>query len=803
MARPSASASVALTLLLAAGALSRAAELVDARPLTDRVLMLRFADGRVVHHAIGRPRTEERVIGVPLDVAAAGRTSSYGVVSPDDPAYRERRAPRSVARKSKGLDFAWFADRWVDGHVVNDRPDRVLEHWVCLFLPSPMKRGARYRVEARGLAANAASAEVLFDETRTRSEAVHVNLLGYVPDAPRKYAYVHHWLGDGGSLDLAPHEGAACRVVDESSGATVFTGRLAFRAEASRRETAHVSDSPPHGTFLNAEVSDCDFSGLRRPGRYVVAVDGVGASFPFRIDPDVYREAFVTVARGLYHNRSGIALEEPYTRFTRPAPHNPRLTPGFAGRLLYTASRFVDWGSEGGDAKALLAEARGPLESAGWYQDAGDWDSYESHLRVPQELLTAYEMAPSNFRPGELRIPESANGLPDVLNEAAWLPRFCFRLRHELLDKGYGTGGLGLRIAGDAFGSDEGTLADGTKVGRGSWQDTDRTWVASGEDPWSTYRYAGVAAHLAFCLKIAGRADPEGVDWPREAREAYAWAEGHTRPGDETKDPPLRDRRAYAAASLFRLTGERAYEARLIEDTREVTAATLVWGDRRFGPFVYALGGGPAAPDPAALARLRAALVATADHVLVEVAGKRALRWGGDWSMPMLVGQQTTPWLLEGAVGYVLARRAGSPKAEEYLAALYTSADYFLGTNALNTTWVTGLGPRHPEQVFHMDAWYNGRGEPHPGVIPYGPWRKEKPRGQGPWDVDWANDSVYPEIDRWPGNERWFGNRCAPMSSEFTIHQNTAPAAAIFGFLAAPGPRAATASSPKASSELP
>ena len=53
----------------------------------------------------------------------------------------------------------------------------------------------------------------------------------------------------------------------------------------------------------------------------------------------------------------------------------------------------------------------------------------------------------------------------------------------------------------------------------------------------------------------------------------------------------------------------------------------------------------------------------------------------------------------------------------------------------------------------------------------------------GPWDAAWPHSTLYPGIDAWPGNERWFSNRCSPMASEFTIHQNIAPAAAIFGFL--------------------
>jgi len=75
--------------------------------------------------------------------------------------------------------------------------------------------------------------------------------------------------------------------------------------------------------------------------------------------------------------------------------------------------------------------------------------------------------------------------------------------------------------------------------------------------------------------------------------------------------------------------------------------------------------------------------------------------------------------------------------------------------------------------------------------------------GVGPWDKDWPNKTVYPGIDEWPGNERYFSNLYAPLHSEFTIHENLAPAAAIFGFLCAePGP-AAPASLPEQSKRSP
>jgi hypothetical protein len=747
--------------------------------------MLHFNEGHVIHHQRGQSRSDEKVIISPLDTEAASRPFTYSVRSPDDEHYSKAQAPLQVGRKSKGTDFAWFVDKWENGHAVNTRPDHTKEHWIYLFIPEPLRRGKTYLVGTESLASNGSEWKFVFDESKCRSEAIHVNLIGYVPSAPQKFGCVYHWLGDKGGLDLKSYEAKAFTLIDLSTKKAMFMGKLKFRMPATQPETFHKTDSPPDGNFLKADVYECDFSAFSQPGKYVLSVEGIGCSFPFSVSSDVYREAFRTLARGLYHNRSGIALEKPYTEFTRPAPHNPMLTPGFSGKLVYTTIRFTEWGSEGGNAKQLLAASKGPIESAGWYQDAGDWDSYYSHLRVAQELMFAYEMAPGNFTDGELNIPESGNGVPDILDEAAWLPRFCYRLRHELMEKHYGTGGLGLRIAGDAFGDDEKTLLAGKRVGQGSWEDVNRNWVASGEDPWCTYRYAGAAAHLAFCLQMAHAKDPENIDWTREATEAYAWAQKNTRPGDEERGPALRDARSYAASALFRLTGDKDYERQFAADTADIRADTILIDDRQYGPIAYALGGGKAHRDSAVSDRMRGAVLATADAI-VGTASKRALRWGGNWHMPMLVGQQTTPLVLQAVAGFALIKEKDSAKAEKYLAALYTTCDYFLGCNALNMTWATGLGPRHPQQVFHMDAWYNGKNEFHPGIIPYGPWRKERAEGQGPWDVAWPHKTVYPTIDAWPGNERWFDNRCSPMNSEFTIHQNTAPAAALFGFLCAP-----------------
>jgi hypothetical protein len=747
---------------------------VDAVPLTDQILMVHFNEGRVLHSQLGQPWGQESVQVSTLNTTLASQTNSYRISSTNDAAYGIALAPTRVGRKTKGTDFAWS----------NVNPYCAREHWLYLALPHPLQRGKDYIIDTGALATNGRYWAISFDESRSRSEAVHVNLLGYAPAAPQKFAYAFAWMGDLGSLDLATYQGHPFHLIDQQTTVTCFTGQLAFRKSATNAETGQISDTP-NGNFLGADVYECDFSTFIRPGTYVVEIDGIGCSFPFQIKSDVYREPFRTGIRGLYHNRSGLELKSAYTAFPRPAPHNPVLTAGFTNKLLYTSLRFTEWGSEGGDAATLMAHVKGPIQSAGWYQDAGDWDSYYSHLSVAQMLLFAYEMAPRNFNDGELNLPEGINGVPDILDEAAWLPRFLYRLRHELMSKGYGSGGVGLRICGDAFGSD-----NPNNILAGSWQDTNRTWVVSGEDPWSTYRYAGTCAHLAYCLGLTHARDPEGIDWASEASAAYSWAATNTLAGDNTNTVlgPLAYPRAYAAAALFRLTGIAAYETQFSNDEATVTSTTvLAQGDVAYPVMLYALGGGTSNYNSTLRARMRSAVLATADEYGINTSSRRALRWGGNFWMPMLVGQQTTPAVLEVATGYAVAKNSNPAKAQQYLGILYTTCDYFLGGNSLNMTWASGLGARHPNQVFHIDSWCVGY---HPGIIPYGPWRTENSNPTWVTDHDWPNLTVYPNITNWPGNERWYDNRWSPLNSEFTISQTIAPSAALFGLLCAPGPAA-------------
>lgn len=772
---------------------AQAQDVISVRPLTHKILMVHLSEGYIEYHRAGQTASDDVVVRNELDVLAASQTASYQLSSSDDSHYQSALHPTEVGRKTKGTAFSGICQGWGflpyfnEVGCLNTDPDHVKEHWLYLFLPQPLVSGATYTLELNGLVSNGHAHTFTFRETTLRSDAVHVNQIGYSTKAPRKFGYVYSWLGDKGGLDLSPYAGNAFHLVDTLTRQIVFTGSLAFRKPADSPETGQVGDTP-NQNFLGGEVYECDFSAFNTPGEYRLVVEGIGCSYPFRIHADVLREPFHYAMRGIYQNRSGIPLTMPYAQ-ARPAPHNVLTTPGFAGRLKYTRTTWcqVSSGDASMDDKPLWeAGIAGNLtQTWGWYQDAGDWDGYLSHMKIPSYLLFLYEQFPGNFTDGEIILPESGNGQPDVLDEARWLLRFYKRLKDELVEKNWGTGGIGgSRIFGDLWGSDSGP--NGT--GRGSWMDTDRTWVVSGEDPFVTYWYAGAAAHYHYLLARSGWIDTEGINWLNEAEAAYTWAKAHEGASGTCHEFSLVHLRAYAAASLYKATGRASYHSNFLQDAPRLnlTASNQsLLEEKAFAAWQYFSLPAARTVNPGVFNECKAAIMATADfHLLLEALDGRACRWGGNFWFPMLVGQATTPKVVEGAMAMALLKQAEPEKAFAYQSALFQTADYFLGNNPLNMTWITGLGENYPQHIFHLDSWYAPNGGMRKGVNVYGPWRSELHENYGPWRAEWPALTTYPDFHEFPGHERWFGIRTAPLTAEFTIHQNNLVSAFVFGALA-------------------
>ncbi|CCH52773.1 Endoglucanase D Short=EGD [Fibrisoma limi BUZ 3] len=770
-----------LCLLLLFHPWAKAQEIVDVLPLTDRILVVHINEGYAQKHQRGQRRGDESIVYTPLNLGAATTLTSYQLSSSNDPSYSAAKNPTDIGRKSKGTSWVFLCQSYNNSTgCVNTSPDHASEHFLYLYLPSPLQRDKAYTLNTGSLGVNGSTWTFTYNEKTIRSEAVHVNQIGYKPNAALKFGYVYHWMGSKGGLDLSTYAGKPFWVVNKTTNQVAFSGTLQLAKSKTNPETGQAGNTP-NANFAGADVYECNFSALTAPGDYVLAVEGIGSSFPFRIDQNVYAEVFGSVMNGLFKNRSGIAITQgELSDQNRPAPHNPNLTPGFTNRLYYSTARDYDYPTDGGGAPekaAYEAGKKGLINTWGWYQDAGDWDGYFSHTRIPVNLMFLYETFPNKFTDNALKLPEKNNGQPDILDEARWLLRYLHRTRHAIKDAGYGTGGVGARVSGDLWGGDE--RADGTT--KASWDDTDRDWYVSGEDVWTTFRYAGMAAQYAHCLSVASVSDAEGINWQQEAIDAYAWAISKQTAADETprRDYNLKFDRLYAAAMLYRLTGTATYHDQFKADFSSLNLNDVtLQDDVRFGLWAYLLVPGSRPTESAIVSAIQAKTESSADYLLVSSAQKRAARWGGDFYYPMLVGQGSSPMTTEGIMAYGLLKNIKPDKSNEYLQYIGTTADYFLGNNPLNQTWVTGLGERSPREIFHMDSWYSGNtNTTRTGIVPYGPWLASNPRPaqQGWWDHHWPErtGSLYPaNLDEWPGHERWFEQRTSPLATEWTVHQS-------------------------------
>ncbi|MEM7793146.1 MAG: glycoside hydrolase family 9 protein [Cyanobacteria bacterium P01_C01_bin.118] len=155
-----------------------------------------------------------------------------------------------------------------------------------------------------------------------------------------------------------------------------------------------------------------DFSTVKEPGKYIlVREDDETRSAEFEIRDDVYRDVLIAATRMFFYQRSGFAKEEPFA--------DARWTDGAAyiGPGQDSEARFVNDKQN----PALEKDMRG-----GWF-DAGDTNKYVTFALTPvHQLLSAYGQNPKIWT-DDFNIPESGNGIPDLLDEIKfeldWLKR--------------------------------------------------------------------------------------------------------------------------------------------------------------------------------------------------------------------------------------------------------------------------------------------------------------------------------------------------------------------------------------------
>lgn len=630
-----------------------------------------------------------------------------------------------------------------------DRRIVPVVHDVILTTAEPLTEGATYTL--RPPTDVVAPLDFTFDSTTIVSPAVHINQNGYGPNDPAKVAYVSRpYFEVVGDEPFG--NGTAFQVIADEGDSMVLEGALSRRPRG---------DELDLGDLTGAPVFEADFSELTEVGRYRLCVESVGCSETFRVGNQVWTDLVHAVSRSMYHQRSGVALGPPYTPVARPRPYHPD-----DGMVIRESGyRLLDsTGAPLGDVFADLVDLRTDLvleEAWGGHFDAGDWDRRIQHLYYVRAAIEVVDRFPSPFAEADLRIPESGDDVPDLLDEALWSLDLYRRLQRP---DGAVRGGIE---------ASEHPRADNT-----SWSDNLAVF-AYAPDPYSSYLYAGVAAQMAVVLEPY---DAERAAlYAESALLAAEWADGQ--PEDPVHGDVIAAERAVAAAALFKLTDDEAWHLVFSETSgfADGIDASLACNNHTKcdAGWIY-LTIDPGRTDPELRSTIEQSFVATAEEI-VSAAEGTAFGWAVENRFVPLVwglGPGGSP----SAIGLMRAHAISGD--ERFLAAAQRSAAVSLGANPLNTVYMTGVGRNPVRYPVVVDSLHGGL-PVWPGTPVYGPHRLNSLS-----DDSWIDDFVLEPAGVQPlGRDlpylwQWFDVSHVAVFNEFTVFQSHAEALYAYGFLA-------------------
>jgi endoglucanase len=188
-----------------------------------------------------------------------------------------------------------------------------------------------------------------------------------------------------------------------------------------------------------------DFSNCKTKGKELVLVSGKDNSLPFDIGGDMYSKLKYDSLRYFYHARSGNKIEMPYCqdqKWARDVGHPSDKPKSFPGKKY-------KWD---GVEKEYTG---GPYEidaTGGWY-DAGDHGKYVVNGGISTwTVQNQYEWAKSKnitaYDDNTMTIPESGDGIPDLLNEARWNVECLLKLQ---IPDGKNCAGMAVHKVADEF----------------------------------------------------------------------------------------------------------------------------------------------------------------------------------------------------------------------------------------------------------------------------------------------------------------------------------------------------------------
>ncbi len=251
----------------------------------------------------------------------------------------------------------------------------------------------------------------------TGATFIRLDQFGYRPDSKKVAVIADPVTGFDAAQSFTP--GNVYEVRRVSDGQSVFSG-----APVAWKNGATHTQSGDKGWWF-------DFSSVATPGEYYLFdVAKNVSSHPFKIGADVYKEVLKQAVRIYFYQRLNFAKQPPYTdiKWSDAA--------AYEGPNQDKAARSR-W------AKTDPTTAR---DLHGGWMDAGDVNKYTTFAEgAVIQLLEAYRRNPDVFT-DDYNIPESGNGIPDLLDELLWELDWLKRMQDAS-----GTNGFLLKIGVDNY----------------------------------------------------------------------------------------------------------------------------------------------------------------------------------------------------------------------------------------------------------------------------------------------------------------------------------------------------------------
>ena len=424
-----------------------------------------------------------------------------------------------------------------------------------------------------------------------------------------------------------------------------------------------------------------DFSSFEVPGTYQIIVNE-RTSYPFDIKANLYQEAWHASIKSYYFQRASLPIEKEFDSLFYRAAGHPDM------RCFYHPSS--------GKTSGFLASP------GGWY-DAGDYGKYVVNGALSTgQMLLLYALYPQAVADQTLHIPESGNGVNDLLDELKYELDWLLTMQDE-------DGGVFHKLTAKNF---SGFISPEA-------YDLDRYVIGK-----------GTAASLDFAAVIAQSARllaPTHELWSQmalgAAEKAWKWAQlnpqrAFSNPDDvktgEYGDTQFDDDFYWAAAELYLATQEAMYLNYLQSNketyqhqptnswkffTRNVAFASLLIHQDLIDPKLYET--------------LKKEHLLLSDSLL-EVINHH----------PYRIALNTFEWgsnsdILNQALLLCLAHQLTAE--EKYLIGAEQITDYVFGKNATGYSFLTGFGSKRVRFPHHRPSGADRILKPIPGFIVGGP----------------------------------------------------------------------------------